>query len=185
MRAQSPPVHTAHPWLIDESSYRREVDNLRRVVRRERSTAQRQQSRGADGWFWVELKWIQHHNMLITSLRKSTERATSSHQSILTWNLLICVFQLFLIDNESLDVWWYSDRSIKVTDEPINQLQSTTSSQTFFVVYSPGVLLQRLHLISSRYMLLAQMLTTVCRSSPHVGNIHAHSRLNKSVATEM
>lgn len=90
---------------------------------------------------------------------KNTERATSSHQSILTWNLLICAFQLFLTDNESLDVWWYSDRSIKVTDEPINQLQSTTSSQTFFVVYS-GDLLQRLRLISSRYMLLAQMLTT-------------------------
>lgn len=71
-----------------------------------------------------------------------------------------------------------------VVDEPINQLQSTTSSQMFFVVYS-GDLLQRLRLISSRYMLLAQMLTTVCRSSPHVGNIHAHSRLNKSVATEM
>lgn len=46
-----------------------------------------------------------------------------------------------------------------VVDEPINQLQSTTSSQMFFVVYS-GDLLQRLRLISSRYMLLAQMLTT-------------------------
>lgn len=72
-----------------------------------------------------------------------------------------------------------------VVDEPINQLELTTSSQTFFVVYSPGDLLQRLHLISSRYMLLAQMLTTVCRSSPHVGNIYTQSRLNKSGATEM
>lgn len=163
MRAQSPPVHTAHPWLIDESSYRREVDNLRRVVRRERSTAQRQQSRGADGGFWVELKWNQHHNMLITSLKKHRKgsKFSSKHPDLKPVNLCI---------SATFDWQWKST--------------TTTSSQMFFVVYS-GDLLQRLHLISSRYMLLAQMLTTVCRSSPHVGNIYTQSRLNKSVATEM